>query len=89
MSPRGGPDPLEEEVIYILKIVEIPTPKPYFLFLFLMSGGINYFVCLSPEGGPDPLDQKGPKYFENLYILVFLCNVGSPDILKMIPGRTS
>lgn len=55
MSPRGGPDPLEEEVIYILKIVEIPTPKPY-LFLFLMSGGINYFVCLSPEGGPDPLE---------------------------------
>lgn len=70
MSLRGGPDPLEEEVIYILKIVEIPSPKPY-LFLFLMSGGINYFVCLSPEGGPDPLEQKGPKYFENLYILAF------------------
>lgn len=55
--------PLEQEVPNILKTVEIPAPKPY-MYLFLVSRGINCKYVMGPKWYCSPFEQDVPRYFE-------------------------
>jgi hypothetical protein len=59
--PLGSiPPPRKGILLNILKIVEIPTPKPY-IFLFLVYRGIQWYVGHDPWGEPHPLGKGNSR----------------------------